>query len=456
MFRRSFLRLLGGSSVGGALLGAGTTAAAAATAAPAVKLALGDLDLASVPVIDTHVHPLSRATLSESFNRWFDSFVDLQVPAYDYPGKAERRVVLRKEFEEQIWAYARQPGYNNYMSRVYGVPATVEAVDGVIAKHIGSDADFARYVATIFNREKIAAVVLQSGEAEPVRPPSAIADDRFVWTWPFVAMLRPQWVQSNGLNSLNDVLALIDRRLETAVTNGCRGFKNGTAYSRPFDLDKVTPEQAERALKTLLAAPPVAADWRGVPMYADAATRAALKTYEDFLFKHVYVKAGQLKTPVIIHTCVAMHPALRTEWNDPRPLYDVFMDDDIKKAATRFVLIHTGYPSHHIIASMISQFPNVYTDMSFIAQFPGALEETYRAFLSLGPHQKVMHASDINTVPEGIGFCAWNSRAVLARILNDYKVHYGWTQADVIRSANDILHANARRVFRIPGGAEAA
>ena len=98
---------------------------------------------------------------------------------------------------------------------------------------------------------------------------------------------------------------------------------------------------------------------------------------------------------------------------------------------------------------MISQFPNVYTDMSFVGQFPGALEETYRAFLSFGPSEKIMHGGDINTVADGIAFCAWNSRAVLARVLNDYRRYYGWTQRDVTKAANNILHGNARRVFRI-------
>jgi hypothetical protein len=55
------------------------------------------------------------------------------------------------------------------------------------------------------------------------------------------------------------------------------------------------------------------------------------------------------------------------------------------RAGTRFVLIHTGYPSHQVVAAMIGQFSNVYTDVSFYSKYPGVLEEVYRALLALAP-----------------------------------------------------------------------
>ena len=41
-----------------------------------------------------------------------------------------------------------------------------------------------------------------------------------------------------------------------------------------------------------------------------------------------------------------------------------------------------------------------------------------------------MHGSDANSVPEEIGVCAWNSRAVLAKVLTEY-LDLGWTQSDI-------------------------
>ena len=414
-----------------------------------VDMRIGSLDLNDVQVIDTHVHPMGRETLSRSYLKWVDSFVDLAVPAYDFPEKEARRSDLHQAFVKQIWGYSRQPGYNNYMARTYGVPPNIEAIDREISKHLGSDAALIEHTSAVFEREKITHVVLQSRDSAPVAPKSYIPEGHFVWTWPFTEMLRPDWAKQNGATELNDVLALVDNRLETAVSNGCRGFKNGTAYYRTFALGSVTKKEAEASLQRLIREAPTGFNQRGVPQYSSASATEALRAYEDYLFKHVYIKIGELDSLAIIHTCVAMHPSLRPDYNDPLPLYDVFVDEDIQKAGTKFVLIHTGWPAHNTVASMISQFPNVYTDMSFVGQFPGALEEAYRAFLAFGPSEKIMHAGDINTVPDGIGFCAWNSRAVLARVLRDYKRYYGWSQSDVEKAANNILHGNARRVFRI-------
>ena len=62
-----------------------------------------------------------------------------------------------------------------------------------------------------------------------------------------------------------------------------------------------------------------------------------------------------------------------------------------------------------------------------------------------------MHGSDANTVPEEIGYCCWNSRAVLAKVLSDYRTYYGWTAEDITRAANNVLHGTARKLFGISG-----
>jgi predicted TIM-barrel fold metal-dependent hydrolase len=163
----------------------------------------------------------------------------------------------------------------------------------------------------------------------------------------------------------------------------------------------------------------------------------------------MYIRAGELDMRVVIHTAVALHPALRFDWNDIRGLYPTFQDDDIKRAETKFVLIHTGYPHHHHVAAFISQFPNVYTDVSFYAKFPGVLEETLRAFIGLAPSEQTMHGSDSNAVPEEIGYCADNMRRVLAKVLNDYRGHYGWTDRDCEKIARNVMSENAKRVYKI-------
>jgi predicted TIM-barrel fold metal-dependent hydrolase len=178
---------------------------------------------------------------------------------------------------------------------------------------------------------------------------------------------------------------------------------------------------------------------------------AHLQAYGDYLYKRIYLKAGELQRPIIIHTVVVLHPALRIDFNDPKPLYAVFMDPDVVRAGTQFILIHTGFPAHAEVAAMMSQFPNVYVDLSHISKYPGALEETLRVLMGVGPVAKIMYGSDSGSIPEETGYCVWNTRSVLARILNDYHRYYGWTQADVSDAAHQILSGTARRIFEIRG-----
>jgi predicted TIM-barrel fold metal-dependent hydrolase len=163
----------------------------------------------------------------------------------------------------------------------------------------------------------------------------------------------------------------------------------------------------------------------------------------------MFVKAGSLDRPIVIHTAVALHPALRPQLNDPRGMSSILADADVVRAGTRFLFIHTGYPSHDAMAAMASQFPSVSVDLSFFSHFPGVLEETLRTLLAIVPPHKIMHGSDSGSVPEDPAYCAHNLRVALARLLNDYRSSYGWSESDCSKIATAVMNENARRFFRI-------
>ncbi len=262
-------------------------------------------------------------------------------------------------------------------------------------------------------------------------------------------MAEPEWARTRQLTSIADVLAAVKKTMATAVANGCRGFKNLSAYYRSYGLAPVTAKEAEVALQAMARTPPSRAGEMGALFYDDPAAREHVRVYQDYLFKQIYLQAGVLERPIIIHSAAILHPSLSIAHNNPLPLYDVFMDPDVVRAGTEFILIHGGFPNHQEVATFISQFPNVYVDVSHLAKYPAVLEEAYRALLAPGPAAKVMHGSDSGGVPDETGYCAWNSRQVLARILTEYKTYYGFTQADIDGMAHGVLHGNASRLFRI-------
>lgn len=448
MKRRSILKSIGFAAP--AFLLGGRAAHDAQAAAPDRSIVAGGVDLSEIDIVDTHVHPPNPMTLSASYDLWNSSFVDAMLPSYDYQGKEALRGELEDTFRQHIYDMPRQTGYNNYVARAYGVASGIEAFDKVV--QAGIDRGFSGYVASILDRERISKVVLEKRESTPEFPDSAIPRNRFIWSFPIVNLIQPEWAKERDLGSAGKVADAIGEVMRTCVRNGCKGFKSSIAYYRPLGIRKVDENAADDAFRKLLRKPPTEfVPGRSIAQYSDPELSEAFRAYQDFLLREIYIKAGELGVPVIIHSAVALHPALRFDFNNPLDLRDVFLDDEIKRVKTRFLLIHTGYPYHHFVAAMLSQFPNVYTDLSFYSKFPGVLEETLRAFLALAPSRKVMHGSDSNNVPEEIGYCAWNVRQVLGKVLRDYQEHYGWTEKDCREIAHDVLHRNAERVFGIPG-----
>lgn len=446
MWRRNFLKLLGLGGSAGVLSGF-KTHTNPAQAAQGADVTVGPLDLAELEIIDVHVHPPNPITLEQNYDRWNGSFVDALLPAYDYEHKEELRQKLSGVFEEHLYNLPRQTGYYNYVSRVYGVEPNLQGFDSVVKKGIAGG--FTDYIRSILDREKVSSMLLQSRSSEPVRPDTYVPADRFVWSYSIGDLIQPDFAKDHSVEAIEDVVKAVDDILETCVSHGCVGIKIPVAYYRPLTVEKVERDQANRDLKAVLTHGPSALTPRGTPLYDDPELTRTLRSYQDYLLRHMFIRAGELDIRVIIHTAVGLHPALRFDWNSPLGLYQTFQDDEIKRVETQFILIHTGYPLHHHVAAFISQFPNVHTDVSFYAKFPGVLEEVLRAFLGLAPSEQIMHGSDSNAIPEEIGYCADNFRRVLAKVLNDYRSHYGWTDKDCEKVARNVMSENAKRIYKI-------
>ena len=449
MWRRNFLKLLG---LGGSASVLSGFKAAHSTPSPSetsvgADVTVGPLDLAEMEIVDVHVHPPNPITLEQNYDQWNGSFVDALLPAYEYEHKEELRQKLSGVFEEHLYNMPRQTGYYNYVSRVYGVEPNLAGFDSVVKK--GIESGFTEYIRSILDREKVSSILLQSRSSEPKRPETYVPAGRFVWSYSFNDLIDPSFARKNSVEAVEDAIVAVDEVLESCAADGCVGLKTSMAYFRPLTVEKVERDQANMDLKTVLTNEPSALTPRGTPLYDDPELTRALHSYQDYLLRHIFVKAGELDMRVIIHTAVGLHPALRFDWNSPLGLYKSFQDDEVKRVETQFVLIHTGYPLHHNVAAFISQFPNVHADVSFYAKFPGALEETLRAFLALAPSEQTMHGSDANNIPEEIGYCADNFRRVLAKVLNDYRSHYGWTDKDCEKMARNVMSENAKRIYKI-------
>jgi predicted TIM-barrel fold metal-dependent hydrolase len=432
--------------VGGAL-GASVAATVATAAEPENAIQLGRLDLREISAVDAHVHPPGRRTPGEAPALWGRSFASAALVAGgDFEAAASTDLV--SGYSDLVRDLPFSAGLRNYVARRYDVSPELAAVDAVVKKQF--DRGPAAYFRRKMDEERIETVVLQSTGVEPARPTGFFPDERVVWTYSISPLIQPAWANAQAIVEIDDYARRMSEIVTSCAANGCVGIKLPIAYYRPIAVERVARVDAQEALDRILGASPAAMRQEPTPNpeFADPSLRASLWQYQDYLLRNLFLLAGELDLKIIIHSAVAVHPGLRWDYNDPRSLYEIIADPDVLAARTRFVLVHAGYPQHHAVGALLSQFPSVFADLSFFSHHPGALEEIVRTFLGFAPFGKVMHGSDWSS-PEEIGYAVDNVRRILAKVVRDYTETYGWSTGDGERIARDILGDTARRLFKI-------
>jgi hypothetical protein len=121
-------------------------------------------------------------------------------------------------------------------------------------------------------------------------------------------------------------------------------------------------------------------------------SHAEYTTLEDFLFRAIARQAGRRDLPVHIHCIDLAGGYYDVHGSDPLQLESVFNDSTLR--ATRFVLLHGGWPNVEHTLSMLGK-PNVYADFSLMDQIlPAAsLARVLRLWLDEYP-EKVLYGTD--------------------------------------------------------------
>jgi len=238
--------------------------------------------------------------------------------------------------------------------------------------------------------------------------------------------------------------------LELALRNGCVGFKTWMAYYRPLHIEEVSDEEVSNALRILKEGKVEIKSRWGIelPIGVSDETRKAIKLYQDYMWVHVCEYASSRNVPTLIHTGGAMSPSIDLRNANPVLLYSLFYNPRVRKALTRVVMLHSGYPFHGTAAAIVSQFPNAFIDLSFFTGLRGVTEEVLKTFIELCPHNKILYGSDSSTVPERLGWCAYNIRESMAYVLKDFRERHGWSKETSNEIANKILNQNTKEVLK--------
>jgi amidohydrolase family protein len=181
---------------------------------------------------------------------------------------------------------------------------------------------------------------------------------------------------------------IVDSALDRAKTGGAVAIKSNAPYYRSLSFADVAREDAER-------------------LYERGAREGHLDTHDhralqDFLFRYIVGRAGELNLPIQIHTGLGHKHHFQTIDSDPLLLDPLLADFP----ATKFLLLHTGWPFDSHARSSLAH-ANVWMDISatnleFSAR---TLSEMIRKALELFP-ERLLFGTDAHTDEDQAFLCS--------------------------------------------------
>jgi predicted TIM-barrel fold metal-dependent hydrolase len=400
-----------------------------------------EADIAKIPAIDNHAHPVRVVGTGEQPDRGFDALpVDNMEPQADplnlRPGN---------------------PAVAEASRALYGAT-------GAAAKQRVIQEKGAAYPAWVLDQMGVETML-----ANRVEMGGSIQSPRFRWVpyadallFPldnstlakrnsdrkaFFALedqLRQKYLQAAGLSTppatLADYLArVVTPTLERHRKGGAVAEKFEAAYLRSLSFDPVDRATADGIYVKFAG--------------KGTAGEAEYKPLQDFLFRYVAAECGRLGMGVHLHTMAGAGGYFDVAGANPLQLQPLLDDPALRK--TNFVMVHGGWPFIREITALLTK-PNAYLDFSeqSLELTPVTLAGSIREWLEFVP-EKVMFATDAYPYSEEMGWeeagivSARNGRKALAialtRMLRDGEI----TRERALELARMVLHDNAKKLYAL-------
>jgi hypothetical protein len=378
------------------------------------------LDLASLPAIDGHCHPLAPDPWAVDVEAFLDRLSEGR------PGTMAAHVPHTGYFGRAVRELARRLG-------------VLPAVETVLARRRLLGPDAAR---RILLESRVAAVLVDTGY-----PPEAMALDamRALVPCPVHEVFRIETCAQALLPMSRSYERFLDsfrRALHEAAARAV-ALKTIVAYRSGLAIRAWDPADARRAYRQVIAR-----------VRAGGSPRLTEKPLLDTLVGIALEVAGETDRPLQIHTGFG-DPDIDLVQANPLQLRPIL--EDPRRARARLVLLHMAYPYHREAAFMAAVWPQVYLDLSLALPFlgPGAVLPLVE-ILSLAPSSKLCYGSDVGGLPELFALSADWGRAALGEALGWLQARGGLTLEDARAAAARILSENAQALYRLPAGPTAS
>jgi uncharacterized protein len=227
--------------------------------------------------------------------------------------------------------------------------------------------------------------------------------------------------------------------LERQKRDGAVAVKFTAAYVRSLDFADVPEGEARRVYEKYIRG--------GTPPASE------YKALQDYLFRRVALECGRLNLPLHIHVGAGEGGWFYNSTASPFLLDSVLNDPKMRKANTKFVLIHGGLPFAQATRFLLDK-ENVYADFSSQAFLtsPRELSAVIRSWLEFVP-EKVLFGTDAYPLTTTVGWeeIGWlttkSSRQALALALTGMMQDGQITRGRASELARMVLRENAVKLY---------
>jgi predicted TIM-barrel fold metal-dependent hydrolase len=407
--------------------------------------------IASIPAIDNHAHPLLSPPAYVT-DRNFDALpVDTMEPSTDPAGMRPSLPALHDAWLAIFHFNGNPPLDADGLKQLEAARETTRREQGD------------KYATYILDRANIGTEL-----ANRVAMGTGVQPPRFRWVpyvdallfpldnsglasatpdrkqfFPLEDKLRARYLEQAHLKTLPTTLdaylkQLVTPILERQKSQGAVAEKFEIAYLRSFGFDDVPRTEAAHIYATLLHTP--------------HPNPAQYKRLQDFLFRYIAQECGRLNMPVHIHTTSGGGGYFDIAGDNPLLLEPLFNDSRLRK--TNFVLLHGGWPFIHEIGSLL-QKPNVYLDLSqqSLMISPRTMSLWLREWLELYP-EKILYATDAYPYSQSMGWeeaayiANQNIRTSLGMALTGMMDDRQITPTQAEKLARQVLRENAETLYK--------
>ncbi len=236
------------------------------------------------------------------------------------------------------------------------------------------------------------------------------------------------------IHSLEDLVKAMWIVLEKYVANGAVGIKNGLAYDRTLQYDKVSRHEAETAFNRIAGHLGEGLSW------------LEAKPLQDYMMHQIIRATIEAGLPMQIHTGLQEGNENIITNANPTHLINLF----IEYREAKFDLFHGGYPYIHEWATLAKNFANVYADLAWLHIIsPSIGRHLLHELIETVPGNKIMaYGGDAVTAEMAYGH-ARIARQIVSRVLSE-KVSEGYMNEDeAIVLARRMLRDNPAALFKL-------